>query len=110
MPSAYCHIRQRLLQGEVHDENCAARGGVSGHAGLFGSGDDLINYLRTLFAHRVGQEILRRDVGLQHGAEGVLSAQGTLRGHLGFTGTSFCSIRSGVAIVCCLPTGRSRHA
>jgi CubicO group peptidase (beta-lactamase class C family) len=29
--------RGRLLQGEVHDENAAALGGVAGHAGLFGS-------------------------------------------------------------------------
>lgn len=29
--------RGRLLRGEVHDENCAALGGVAGHAGLFGS-------------------------------------------------------------------------
>lgn len=117
IPTAYCHIRERLLQGEVHDENCAALGGVSGHAGLFGSGDDLVAYLRTLFMHRVGQEILRKNsamfttaardslpevcqkarpsssstclFGLQRGAKGVLSAQGLLLGHLGFTGTSF---------------------
>ncbi len=30
--------RGRLLQGEVHDENAAALGGVAGHAGLFGTG------------------------------------------------------------------------
>ena len=101
IPTAYCHLRKRLLQGEVHDENCAARGGVSGHAGLFGSGDDLIAYLRTLFRHRVGQEILRQNesllattphtclFGMQRGAGGVLSTQGSLLGHLGFTGTSF---------------------
>jgi CubicO group peptidase (beta-lactamase class C family) len=29
--------RQRLLVGEVHDENAAALGGVAGHAGLFGT-------------------------------------------------------------------------
>lgn len=29
--------RGRLLVGEVHDENCAALGGVAGHAGLFGT-------------------------------------------------------------------------
>ena len=29
--------RGRLLQGEVHDENAAALGGVAGHAGLFGT-------------------------------------------------------------------------
>ncbi len=101
VPSAYCQIRKRLLQGEVHDENCAAHGGVSGHAGLFASGDDLVAYLRTLFTHAVGREILRHNknllasttspqlLGMQRGANGVLSAQGTLLGHLGFTGVSF---------------------
>lgn len=29
--------RGRLLEGEVHDENAAALGGVAGHAGLFGT-------------------------------------------------------------------------
>jgi len=29
--------RGRLVRGEVHDENCHALGGVSGHAGLFGT-------------------------------------------------------------------------
>jgi CubicO group peptidase (beta-lactamase class C family) len=29
--------RGRLLQGEVHDENCWTLGGIAGHAGLFGT-------------------------------------------------------------------------
>lgn len=33
--------RKRLLHGEVHDENTARLGGVSGHAGLFSSARDL---------------------------------------------------------------------
>ena len=101
IPTAYCNIRKRLLQGEVHDENCAALGGISGHAGLFGSGDDLVAYLRHLYSHKIGQQILHLNekmltttphtclFGMQRGANGVLSAQGTLLGHLGFTGTSF---------------------
>ncbi len=32
-----CPVRGRLLAGEVHDLNCAVLGGISGHAGLFGS-------------------------------------------------------------------------
>ena len=31
--------RGRLLQGDVHDENAAAMGGVAGHAGLFGTAE-----------------------------------------------------------------------
>ena len=33
--------RGRLLQGEVHDENCWSMGGVSGHAGLFATAADV---------------------------------------------------------------------
>jgi CubicO group peptidase (beta-lactamase class C family) len=40
-PTEECSWRRRLLQGEVHDRNCWAMGGVSTHAGLFGSIDDL---------------------------------------------------------------------
>ncbi len=36
-PGEYCLWRQRLLRGEVGDENCALMGGVAGHAGLFGN-------------------------------------------------------------------------
>ena len=32
-----CPWRQRLIVGEVHDENASAAGGVSGHAGAFGT-------------------------------------------------------------------------
>src|SRR5215216_328046 len=36
--------RGRILQGEVHDENAALMDGVSGHAGLFGSAEDLLTF------------------------------------------------------------------
>ena len=39
--------RQRHLRGEVHDENAAALGGVSAHAGLFSTGDDLARLARA---------------------------------------------------------------
>lgn len=32
-------FRQKLIQGEVHDPNAWAMGGVAGHAGLFGTAD-----------------------------------------------------------------------
>jgi CubicO group peptidase (beta-lactamase class C family) len=35
-PTEDCPWRRRVLQGEVHDENCWALGGVAPHAGLFG--------------------------------------------------------------------------
>ena len=36
--------RGRVLRGEVHDENAAVMDGVSGHAGLFGSAEDLLTF------------------------------------------------------------------
>jgi CubicO group peptidase (beta-lactamase class C family) len=38
--------RQRHIRGEVHDENAARLGGVSGHAGLFSTGRDLTRFAR----------------------------------------------------------------
>jgi beta-glucosidase-like glycosyl hydrolase/CubicO group peptidase (beta-lactamase class C family) len=35
------YYRHRLLRGEVHDQNAAAMGGVSGHAGLFSTASDI---------------------------------------------------------------------
>ncbi|MEZ0392404.1 MAG: serine hydrolase domain-containing protein [Pseudobdellovibrionaceae bacterium] len=49
-PTERCRWRQKTIQGEVHDDNTWAFGGVSTHAGLFGSIDDLgwfALYLRT---------------------------------------------------------------
>ena len=40
-PTEICHWRGYRLHGEVDDENCAAMGGVSGHAGTFGNASDL---------------------------------------------------------------------
>jgi CubicO group peptidase (beta-lactamase class C family) len=40
--------RDRLLVGEVHDENAAALGGVAGHAGLFGTAAAVGQYARHL--------------------------------------------------------------
>ncbi len=40
--------RQRLVQGEVHDENAALLGGVAGHAGVFSTARDLARFVRML--------------------------------------------------------------
>jgi len=37
----FCRRRNRILQGEVHDENAYAVGGYAGHAGLFGTAEDV---------------------------------------------------------------------
>ncbi|MGH7591348.1 MAG: serine hydrolase domain-containing protein [Gemmatimonadales bacterium] len=36
--------RHRMLRGEVHDENASRLDGVSGHAGLFSDGIDMLTY------------------------------------------------------------------
>jgi serine-type D-Ala-D-Ala carboxypeptidase len=41
-PTEWDDRRGRLLQGEVHDENAAAMGGVAGHAGLFGTAEAVL--------------------------------------------------------------------
>jgi CubicO group peptidase (beta-lactamase class C family) len=43
-PTEHDSWRGRLVHGEVHDENAAFLGGVSGHAGLFGSAKDLLRF------------------------------------------------------------------
>ena len=37
-----CPWRERILWGEVHDPNAWTMGGVAGHAGLFGTADDVM--------------------------------------------------------------------
>src|SRR4029077_8097922 len=54
--------RRRLIQGEVHDENAAAIGGVSGHAGGFSTAPDLASFCQMLLNGGVyaQRRILRR--------------------------------------------------
>ena len=42
-----CPWRERILWGEVHDPNAYAMGGVAGHAGLFGSADDVMTFAQV---------------------------------------------------------------
>ena len=102
--------RHRLIQGEVHDENAAAIGGVSGHAGVFSAAPDLAAFCQMLlnggvYAH---ERILRRTTIAEFTTPQQLSS-GTRTlgwaaptpggssgqfvgphsfGHTGFTGTS----------------------
>jgi len=43
-------FRKRLVRGEVHDENAWVMGGVAGHAGLFGTAEDLASFCRMMLA------------------------------------------------------------
>lgn len=53
-PTEECPWRRKLIQGEVHDENCWALGGVSSHAGLFGSIDDVSWYALNIRSQMMG--------------------------------------------------------
>jgi len=112
-PTEKCPWRGRVLQGEVHDENCWALGGVSTHAGLFGSLDDvgwfglfvrgqIQGISRTLIKQKTAQLFAQRSRPLGKGdwALGYMmptrgsSSSGDYFspysiGHTGFTGTSF---------------------
>jgi len=100
--------RGRLLRGEVHDENCYALGGVSGHAGMFGTARGVASFARAYLdaslgrgtflpkllvdralaarpggSHRLGWDVK----GGPDSAAGKRASSKTF-GHLGFTGTS----------------------
>ena len=47
--------RGRVLRGEVHDENAAVMDGVSGHAGLFGSVEDLLGFAEWMLGESDGR-------------------------------------------------------
>ena len=47
--------RGRVLRGEVHDENAALMDGVSGHAGLFGSAEDLLTFAEWMLGQAHGR-------------------------------------------------------
>ena len=110
--------RRRQLQGEVHDSNTFAMGGISGHAGLFSDLDDVMRFMRAwLFAPAAGGAVLNattttlfvtqqnhsqssrglgwntnaddaRDHGFSHGC-GTLSPRTFM--HTGFTGPVICA-------------------
>ena len=43
--------RHRLVRGEVHDENAASMGGISGHAGLFSTAPDLARFAQLMLRY-----------------------------------------------------------
>ncbi|MEN8257116.1 MAG: serine hydrolase domain-containing protein [Thermodesulfobacteriota bacterium] len=109
-----CPWRQRVLRGEVDDQNTWVVGGVSGQAGLFGRGRDVLNMVRNLIEIASGakkhpfidQGLLKKAMSRQGEIKGsswglgfdTPSETGSSAGqfisprscgHLGFTGTSF---------------------
>lgn len=109
-PTEFDPWRQQQVRGEVHDENAFRLGGVSGHAGLFSTADDLavlaqlylsggeLNGTR-LFSERVietftapqnpvlGNRALGWEKPNGRNSAGSLLSERAF-GHTGFTGTS----------------------
>jgi CubicO group peptidase (beta-lactamase class C family) len=46
-----CPWRKRIIRGEVHDENAFSLGGYSGHAGLFGTANEVYTLADMVKAH-----------------------------------------------------------
>jgi CubicO group peptidase (beta-lactamase class C family) len=115
--------RGRLVRGEVHDENCTALGGVSGHAGVFGTARGVGALGRAVLDAATGrnkdtpiltQATLRSALAVREGGSHRLGWDGKSAGessagkrmsaqtfgHLGFTGTSiWCDPVADVVIV-----------
>ncbi len=112
-PTEECAFRKKVLRGEVHDENTWALGGISTHAGLFGSIDDLAAFglnlrsqmhgiaryhIKQRTAQLFSQRAIKKEVG--DWALGYMMPSSVTPscglyfsplsiGHTGFTGTSF---------------------
>lgn len=61
--------RHRLIRGEVHDENAAAMGGISGHAGLFSTAPDLVKFAQLMLRTLRGESSSRRAQNRTRGGE-----------------------------------------
>ena len=88
------------MRGEVHDENAFALGGASGHAGLFGTIDAVLDFAHGLLdgtgLSPAGLAAIRtrqsptRTIGFEAknpGWSGGAACSDTTIGHTGFTGT-----------------------
>ena len=108
-PTEHDPWRGRLIQGEVHDENAAALGGVAGHAGLFGTARGVGSFAQMILQAFAGDTWMARETTMRTfatrstvpGSSRALgwdtmlptSSCGTRMspraiGHTGFTGTS----------------------
>lgn len=96
----HCRWRGRVLKGEVHDENCSAMGGRTGHAGLFGTVAGVLDFAHGLLdgtgASPAMLDAIRtpaeghRTAGWEirfPGWSGGQACSATTIGHTGFTGT-----------------------
>lgn len=83
-----CPWRGRVLRGEVHDENCFALGGATGHAGLFGTLGGVLNFAQSMLdGSALSPAVLaelRRPQSEERGLGWILAG-------IGFSGGSLCS-------------------
>lgn len=56
-PTEFDPWRGRMLHGEVHDENAGRLDGVSGHAGLFATAEDLLRFGEWALAGSLGRPV-----------------------------------------------------
>ena len=95
-----CPWRQRVLKGEVHDENASAMGGETGHAGLFGTVAGVLDFAAGLLDGSGASEAMlwairtpfyeHRTCGWERrfaGWSGGQTCSPETIGHTGFTGT-----------------------
>lgn len=62
----FCKWRNRIIIGEVHDENARALGGVAGHAGLFSTAGDLDKFAREIINSYYGEgEIFEKEIACE---------------------------------------------
>ena len=112
-PTRFSELRDRLLVGEVDDDNAWAMGGVAGHSGLFGTAAAVGAFARTLLRALQGETEAERTLASRETLRRFLSPSrvpGSSRamgwdlmrvtsscgsrmspsafGHTGFTGTS----------------------
>jgi serine-type D-Ala-D-Ala carboxypeptidase len=96
---SYAGFREGVVRGEVHDGNAFRRGGVAGHAGLFGTPRDVWSLARAWLDPAAASFTRDRTPDLAEarslswqGPRGAGSAvpelSGSSFGHTGFTGTS----------------------
>ena len=77
--------RMSLLHGKVHDEGASMVGGISGHAGLFGSANDLAKLMQTYLNYgRYGNEQLIAETAVKEFIRCQYCAEENIHRGLGF--------------------------
>lgn len=118
-----CIFTGQMLCGDVHDENCRILGGVTGHAGLFGTVEGVLNLcgyllkgwrggvnhqlipgelLRLIFRRNTTESswCLGFDTPSEFNSSSGRYFSWQSVGHLGFTGTSFwIDLQEGIVVV-----------